>query len=180
LALQARNVSKSFAGVKALEEVSLSIQPGRVHALVGENGAGKSTLLKILAGLLTPDSGDVVRHAARGVAMIHQELMPFPDLTVAENICMGRQPVRRFPGWIDRGAQRSQATGALAALGVNLDPERIARTLSVAEMQLVEIARALVKNPGVLKSFCPMLAVTCLLPPRARSTSACPRRRSTP
>jgi ABC-type sugar transport system ATPase subunit len=130
--------------------VSLSIQPGRVHALVGENGAGKSTLLKILAGLLAPDSGDIVRHGRRGIAMIHQELMPFPDLTVAENICMGRQPVRRFSRWIDRGAQRSRATRALALLGVSLDADRLVRTLSVAEMQLVEIARALVRNPDVL------------------------------
>ena len=150
MALQARNVSKSFAGVKALDDVSLFVQPGRVHALVGENGAGKSTLLKILAGLLPPGSGDVVPRGGSGVAMVHQELMAFPELSVAENICMGRQPVHRFPGWVDRGAQRSQAMRVLGLLGVRLDPDRIVRTIGVAEMQLVEIARALVRNPDVL------------------------------
>ena len=150
LQLQAQHVSKSFGGVKALDDVSLSIRTARVHALVGENGAGKSTLLKILAGLISPDSGEVMYQGNRNVAMIHQELTPFPDLSVAENICMGRQPTTRFPGWIDRRAQRSQASTTLAALGVSIGLDRIVRTLSVAEIQLVEIARALARNADVV------------------------------
>lgn len=142
--IQARSVSKSFPGVKALADVSLDVAPGRVHALVGENGAGKSTLLRILAGQLAADSGEVV--LAGRVALIHQELTPFPELTVAENICMGREPVGRFPGWIDRGALRRRAETLLGRLGCALAPGRIVRTLSVAQMQMVEIARALARE----------------------------------
>lgn len=102
--LQVRNVSKSFTGVKALVDVSLTLWPGQVHALMGENGAGKSTLMKVLAGLHRVDSGEILlrgrpivlrspQDAIRnGIAMIHQELMPIPDLTVAENILLGHEP----------------------------------------------------------------------------------------
>ena len=114
--LQARRVSKSFAGVKALVDVSLPLEPGEVHALMGENGAGKSTLMKVLAGLHPPDSGEILLRGkpivlrspheaiANGIAMIHQELMPIPDLTVAENILLGHEPASRWLGWIDRRA----------------------------------------------------------------------------
>src|SRR5271169_3449915 len=119
--LEARNVSKSFAGEKALNGVSLEIRRGEVHALVGENGAGKSTLMKILAGQLEADSGSVEFHGARGVAMIHQELMTFPDLTVAENICMGQEPSGWFPGTVDRQAAQREAAALLTRLGSKLD-----------------------------------------------------------
>ena len=103
LILQVRDLSKAFPGVQALDRAQLDIEAGSVHALMGENGAGKSTLMNILAGLLTPDAGTITLrgnsvefrnpHHARqmGIAMIHQELLPFRDLTVAENICMGRE-----------------------------------------------------------------------------------------
>lgn len=112
-----------------------------MHALMGENGAGKSTLLKIIAGQLGADSGTVER--AGGVALIHQELMPFLDLSVAENVWMGREPVRGFRGWIDRRAMRRGAKRLLERLGSALDPDRRMSGLSVADMQMVEIAKAL-------------------------------------
>jgi len=148
--LEARDVSKSFAGEKALSGVSLDIHRSEVHALVGENGAGKSTLMKILAGQLEADSGSVAFHGERGVAMIHQEPMTFPDLTVAENICMGREPAGRFPGTVDRRAMRREGAALLERLGSRLDPDRNMRGLSVGLMQMVEIAKALAREAEVI------------------------------
>jgi inositol transport system ATP-binding protein len=150
LILRARNVSKSYSGVRVLDGVTLDIERGRVHALMGENGAGKSTLLKILAGLLPADSGGIEFAGPGAIAMIHQELMAFRDLTVAENLWMGREPVRRFAGWIDRGAMRSGARRVLDRLGSKLDPDRKMRGLSVADMQMVEIAKALAREAEVV------------------------------
>ena len=150
--LQVRNLSKAFPGVQALQGVGLDVAKGSVHALVGENGAGKSTLVKTLAGLYRPDAGEILLHGRpvqfksphaalqRGIAMIHQELMPFPDLTVAENIFMGQEPASRFPGWIDQKRLYREAGSLLDRLGVALPPTRRLRELSVAEMQTVEIA----------------------------------------
>ena len=160
--LQVRDLSKTFLGVQALDRAQLDIEAGSVHALMGENGAGKSTLMNILAGLLTPDAGTITLrgtsvefrnpHHARqmGIAMIHQELLPFRDLTVAENICMGREPTRWFPGWVDKQAMHREATRLLDRLGVVVEPTRPMRALSVAEMQIVEIAKALAGNASIL------------------------------
>ena len=160
--LQVRDLSKSFPGVRALDRVCVEVHRGTVHALVGENGAGKSTLMNILAGLLTPDAGTIrfqnrlVRfrspHEARqaGIAMIHQELLPFPELSVAENILMGREPASRFLGWLDHRAMRQQAAQLLGQLGLTLAPERRMKELSVAEMQMVEIAKALAHKARVI------------------------------
>lgn len=153
--LRIRDLSKSFPGVKALADVRLDVRPGTVHALMGENGAGKSTLMKTLIGMYMPDSGQILWKGAsvrfrnphealrRGISMIHQELLPFPHLTVAENICMGQEPTRWLPGWLDKPAMHRRAQGLLARLGVALSPQRTMRELSVAEMQTVEIAKAL-------------------------------------
>jgi inositol transport system ATP-binding protein len=161
--LQVRMLAKSFPGVVALDSVSLEVEAGKVHAVMGENGAGKSTLMNLLAGLLRPDAGEILLdgrplrlrdpHDAlrRGIAMIHQELLPFPDLTVAANIGMGREPVRRgIPGWIDHAALRREAAGLLARLGVAIAPDRRMGGLSVAEMQTVEIAKALAHEARVI------------------------------
>ena len=120
--------------------MSLAVQAGEVHAITGENGAGKSTLMKIAAGMYAPDSG-TIRFAGRRLAMIHQELLTFPDMTVAENICMGREPSRW--GWLDRPAMQREAAALLARLGVSLDPAARMRHRSFAERQSVEIAKAL-------------------------------------
>ena len=108
--LRAENISKSFPGVKALDNVQLHVERGKVHAVMGENGAGKSTLMKILIGMHAPDAGQIIYkeqpiifksvHDAlkAGFSMIHQELLPFPELSVAENIFMGNEPTTAFPG----------------------------------------------------------------------------------
>ncbi len=160
--LQARNLSKSFDGVRVLDGVSIGIRAGRVHALMGENGAGKSTLVKILAGLLAPDAGEIWwdDHRARfrgpydarrfGIAMVPQELLPFPEMSVAENILMGREPAWGRSIWIDRAAMRRQAQRWLDRLGLAVAPERRMKELTVAEMQGVEIAKALAGDARLL------------------------------
>ncbi|MEO3860201.1 sugar ABC transporter ATP-binding protein [Acrocarpospora sp. B8E8] len=159
--LALRGVSKSFGAVRALREVSLALPAGEAHALAGENGAGKSTLVKILSGVHRPDAGQILLDGepvefhgpadaqAAGVAVIYQEPTLFPDLSVAENIFMGRQPRGRL-GRIDRRAMRAQAGALFTRLGVPLDPEQPARGLSIADQQLVEIAKALSRDARVL------------------------------
>lgn len=155
------HATKNFGAVRALEDASLELYSGETHGLVGENGAGKSTLVKILAGVHPPDGGvlhisgrEVVLPnpaAARdaGIAVIYQEPNLFPDLTVAENVFMGRQPLRTGHR-VDRKAQHRRVLELLAPLGVRLDPERIARGLSIADQQIVEIAKALSHEARVI------------------------------
>jgi rhamnose transport system ATP-binding protein len=153
--------SKAFAGVHALQDVSLECYPGEAHALVGENGAGKSTLVKILGGVHQPDRGTLTVDgepvfltgpadaADRGIAVIYQEPTLFPDLSVAENVFIGRQPLRSGRR-IDARKMDRQVEEIFTRLGVPIDPERIARGLSIAEQQLVEIAKALTRQARVL------------------------------
>ena len=159
--LELRGVHKAFGAVKALRGANLSLLRGQVTALVGENGAGKSTLVKTLAGLYQQDQGHVLLdgqevsfrdplHAREsGIAVIYQEPTMFPDLTVAENIFMGRQPLGRFRR-IDRKLMRQMAVELFAQLGVKIDPDRIAQGLSIADQQVVEIAKAISLNARVL------------------------------
>lgn len=170
--LEAQSISKTFAGVRALANVSLSLRPGEVHALMGENGAGKSTLMKVLAGLHQPDTGTIrlggrrvsirspheaMRH---GIAMIHQELMPIPNLTVAENVMLGHEPASRFLGWIDRRTLRTESQRLLALLNADLPVDRRMRELSVAQMQTVEIAKALAFQARVVIMDEPTAAIS--------------------
>ena len=159
--LSVQHLSKSFPGVKALDDVHLNVEAGKVHAVMGENGAGKSTLMKILIGMIEPDSGNIyfkgewvafhsVHDAIKaGFSMIHQELLPFPDLTVAENIFMGREPVV-FPGWINRKKLNTTAQHLMSRLGISIKVNRKMKTLSVAETQMVEIAKAISNNAEVI------------------------------
>jgi rhamnose transport system ATP-binding protein len=159
--LELRHAAKSFGAVRALRDGSIGLYPGEVHALVGENGAGKSTLVKILAGVHQPDSGsllvdgrEVALHgptAARqaGIAVIYQEPTLFPDLSVAENMFIGRQPLRSGRR-IDTQKVRAAAAAIFARLGVALDPARIARGLSIADQQVVEIGKALSLDARVI------------------------------
>jgi rhamnose transport system ATP-binding protein len=152
--LSLRHATKSFGAVHALVDASIDLYGGEVHGLVGENGAGKSTLVKILAGVHGPDSGQLLVNgepaalpspaAARdaGIAVIYQEPTLFPDLTAAENIFMGRQPLRTGRR-IDSRRMRTQARALFDELGVRLDPGRICRGLSIADQQIIEIAKAL-------------------------------------
>jgi rhamnose transport system ATP-binding protein len=162
---------KAFGAVQALADGSIALFGGEAHALVGENGAGKSTLVKILAGVYQPDSGTLAidgqpvilngPNAAReaGISIIYQEPTLFPDLTVAENIFMGRQPLRAGRR-IDRPAMNRSAGEIFTRLGVALDPQRQARGLSVADQQIVEIAKALSSNSNVLVMDEPTAALT--------------------
>jgi inositol transport system ATP-binding protein len=159
--LEVVGVSKQFPGVKALDDVTLRLQAGSVHALMGENGAGKSTLMKIIAGLMLPSAGEIrVRGQAcafagprdalgRGIAMIHQELNLVPGMTVAENIWVGREPLNRL-GFVDHGALRRNTAALLARLGIPLDPEALVGDLAVANQQMVEIAKAVSYDSSVL------------------------------
>ena len=155
------HASKAFAGVHALQDVSLALLPGEAHALVGENGAGKSTLIKILGGVYQPDSGRLTIDgedvflagpgdaAERGVSVIFQEPTLFGDLSVAENVFIGRQPLHSGRR-IDHRAMEREVRQVFRRLGVLIDPQRIARGLSIAEQQLVEIAKALTRRSKVL------------------------------
>ena len=144
-----------------MHPTSIDFLPGEVHALMGENGAGKSTLMKIVAGLYRPDGGQVEwreRYAeftsphdalVAGIAMIHQELMPIPNLTVAENITLGSEPCSAI-GLIDRPAQLARAKELLGELESDINPTRMMRTLTVAQTQVVEIAKALGRQADVI------------------------------
>ena len=159
--LRVEGITKTFPGVKALDNVSFDIRPGEVHALVGENGAGKSTLMKALAGLHKPDSGQIIYQGAptevagpldarqKGILLIHQELSLSPELSVAENIYLGAWPTNRF-GVLKKRELRRNASAALEALGCGFGPDVRVGTLSVAMQQMVEIARAEAFNANVV------------------------------
>ncbi|WP_328535509.1 sugar ABC transporter ATP-binding protein [Streptomyces sp. NBC_00344] len=169
--LALEDVSKSFGAVRALQNVALRLSAGEAHGLAGENGAGKSTLIKILAGVHRPDHGQVLLDGVpvefhgpadardAGVAVIYQEPTLFPDLSIAENIFMGRQP-RRTLRRIDRRAVHDATDALMRRLGVRLDPERPARGLSIADQQIVEIAKALSFDARVLIMDEPTAALT--------------------
>ena len=160
--LKAENISKSFPGVKALDKVNLTIEGGKVHTIIGENGAGKSTLMKILMGILLPDEGEILYKGVKvklmsvqeaiktGISMIHQELLPFPELSIAENIFMGNEPTSRIPGWINKREMNKNAALLMDKLGAKVDVTRAMKELSIAEMQMVEIAKAISNQSEVI------------------------------
>ena len=160
--LQVRNLSKSFSGVTALDNVQLNVRAGEVHALMGENGAGKSTLMRILMGILTPDSGSITFegedlatgnvHEAlkKGISMIHQEMLPVPELTVAQNIFLGRETTGGLFSWLNDKNLTYRAGTLLNQLGLTIRPDARMKTLSVGQMQLVEIAKAVSNNARVI------------------------------
>ncbi len=151
--LKMNNISKSFPGVRALDDVSLSVRRGTVHALMGENGAGKSTLMKCLFGIYSKDSGSVIldgesadfknpRDALEhGVAMVHQELNQALKRSVADNIWLGRYP-KILGSFVREGEMRRRTREIFSSLGIRVDPARIMSELSVSTRQMVEIAKA--------------------------------------
>ncbi|WP_339115150.1 sugar ABC transporter ATP-binding protein [Thioclava sp. GXIMD2076] len=169
--LEVDKVRKEFPGVVALDDVQLRIRPGTVHALMGENGAGKSTLMKIIAGVYTPDRGEV-RFAGRpldiktpvdalnsGIAMIHQELNLMNTMTVAENIWIRREPKNGF-GLVDHARMRAMTQALFDDLNIGLDPAAMVGDLTVAQKQMVEIAKAVSYNSDVLIMDEPSSAIT--------------------
>ncbi|MEL0135752.1 MAG: sugar ABC transporter ATP-binding protein, partial [Aquiluna sp.] len=157
--IEARNVVKAFGGAKAVDDVSVAVEAGDIHAVVGENGAGKSTLMRILSGIETLDSGAVlvegveIENSAKssleaGISLVHQELSLIPEMTVAENILLGSFPTSM--GVTRKAEMKNLAAETLKEIGVDVDlDERISR-LSVALRQFVEIARAVARKPKVL------------------------------
>lgn len=173
--LEIEQVNKSFTGVKVLENVSFHLYPGEVHALMGENGAGKSTLMKILMGIYKADGGRIHLRGkevhisgpsdaiAKGIAMIHQELSPVLDMEVSENIFIGREILKK--GFeklriVDRAAMRREAARLFADMAVDIDPSALMRHLSVAQMQLVEIVKAISLSAEIIIMDEPTSAIT--------------------
>ena len=159
--LEMRDITKTFPGVKALNEVSFSVSPGDVHALVGENGAGKSTLMNILSGVLQPNSGSIMidgqvrtfsgtkEAQACGISLIHQEFNLVNSLSVAENIYLGYLHTHKG-GLINWKSVRDSANKLIHDLGFNFSVRQRVENLSVAEKQLVEIAKALSVNAKII------------------------------
>lgn len=153
-ALRLEGIVKTFPGVKALDNVSLEILPGEVHALMGENGAGKSTLMKVLGGIYQPDEGTIyvneqkvvmanpLDSKAKGIVFIHQELSLAEELSVAENVYLGELPTKSF-GIVDWATLYAKTDAILAKLKVGFNARSIVGELSIANQQMVEIARAL-------------------------------------
>ncbi len=163
-ALEMRHISKAFPGVQALQDVSLEVRPGTVHALMGENGAGKSTLVKCLFGLYLQDEGEILlqgepvsisssREALDfGISMIHQELHPIPDRSVMENVWLGRAPLQRLGkfSFLDRKAMREKTERLFEDLNLDINPRSLVRDLSVSKVQSMEIAKAVSYNARII------------------------------
>ena len=159
--LELKGITREFPGVKALDNVSVDIRRGEVHALVGENGAGKSTLMHIVGGVLPPTSGGIILDGeevrfnnahdaqAKGIRVVFQELSVVPNLSVAENIFANIQPVNRF-GLVDRGKLNRQAAEMIALFEEDIDPDSCVGELPIGKRQVVEILKALTRHPRVI------------------------------
>lgn len=162
--LEMIGVSKSFPGVKALDGINLKVRPGTVHALMGENGAGKSTLMKCLFGIYKMDEGQIIIDGEKtmitnpddalhkGLAMVHQELQPIPDRSIAENMYLGRYPMKNIGPlkMVDHKTMNSEAEKWLKDVKMNFDPKAKLGTLSIGQMQSVEIAKAVSQHAKIV------------------------------
>ena len=165
-----KGIHKSFYGVEVLHGVDLYLKPGSVHALMGENGAGKSTLMKVLAGVHKCDAGEVVINGKKveidspakaqelGIAMIHQELSPVNEMSVAENIFLGREPSKM--GFVNYAQLYRQTAELLEDLKIHINPKSKMKTLRVADQQMVEIAKAISQNAQIVIMDEPTSAIT--------------------
>ena len=170
--LQMNHITKRFPGVLALSNVNFTLRKGEVHALLGENGAGKSTLMKILAGVYQPDEGEIIFEGRpiafsdplsaqnAGITIIHQEFNLFPELTVEENIFIGREYCKNNRWRLDEKHQRQAATDILQKLNLNIAPDTLVSDLTVAQQQMVEIAKAISVNAKILIMDEPTAALT--------------------
>lgn len=158
--LSVENLTKSFGGIKALDNMQFDLQKGEVHAVMGENGAGKSTFMKILAGLILPDSSciyfeneplknnNVHELLKKGISMIHQEIMTVPELSIAQNIFLGRENLKSI--WLNDRDINEKAAELLNSLGLNISPTIKIKQLSIAQQQLVEIAKAISNDARII------------------------------
>lgn len=170
--LTMRGISKTYGSAAALQNVDFSVKPGEVHALIGENGAGKSTLLNILSGVRPADSGEISVNGAAvqmknplsarqaGIAMIHQELQHVPELSVAQNMFLGRPLTRAGGLWVDKQAQLARAALLLKQLDPTIDPAAPIKSLKVSQQQIVEIARALLDDAKIIAMDEPTSSLT--------------------
>ena len=152
--LQMKHITKTFPGVKALDNVSFNLKPGTVHALMGENGAGKSTLMKCLFGIYHHDDGSILFDGKEvtfkdskeaidaGISMIHQELQPIRMMSISENIFLGNYPLGKF-NLVDHAKMNADAKSLLEEVGLAIDPRTLLNDLTVSQMQSVEIAKAI-------------------------------------
>ncbi|MCA0435112.1 MAG: sugar ABC transporter ATP-binding protein [Actinobacteria bacterium] len=169
--LEMKGIRKTFPGVVALDNVDLEVRPGTVHALMGENGAGKSTLMKVLIGMYAEDAGtitfegqdvkirDTKTGLGLGISMIHQELAPVPEMTVSENIYLGREPKNRW-GLVSRRVMDAMTRDLLREWGITIDPKAQLKSLSVAQQQMVEIAKAISYDARLIIMDEPTSAIT--------------------
>lgn len=168
--LEAKNITKQFPGVLALSNVNFRLVKGKVHALMGENGAGKSTLMKIIAGIYQADEGEIYLHGEKvtfntpkqaldhGISMIHQELSPILDMTIAENLFLGKEFCKGK--MVDYKKMNSEASLLMERVGVDLSPTMLMKNLSVSQMQMVEIAKALSYNAEIIIMDEPSATIT--------------------
>ena len=169
--LKMQGIDKIFPGVRALDHVDLNVRAGTVHSLMGENGAGKSTLMKVLIGMYQPDGGtiffdgkqvqisDTATGLGLGISMIHQELSPVPEMTVAENIWLGREPVTKF-GLISRREMNRASQALFDRWEIRIDPTKKMKDLSIAQTQMVEIAKAISFDSKLIIMDEPTSAIT--------------------
>lgn len=160
--LELRHITKTFPGVRALDDVHFDLKPGEIHALIGENGAGKSTLIKVITGVYQPDAGQIffdgspveIRSPSDsqriGIAAIYQHVTCYPDLSVTENIFIGHEKIQPFTRKIDWKDLHGRAEELLSRLDADFDPRALMGNLSVAQQQIVEIAKALSSNARII------------------------------
>jgi rhamnose transport system ATP-binding protein len=170
--LELRGISKTFPGVRALDDVHFQLKRGQIHALMGENGAGKSTFIKVITGVHAPDSGEIILNGKKiefrnpneaikhGIAAIYQHVTCYPDLSVAENIFIGHEDVTKISKTLRWKSMNDKAAAILKDLGSDIDVKTEMRSLSVAQQQIVEIAKALSTNVDILVMDEPTAALT--------------------
>jgi len=160
--LKLENISKSFPGVKALDEVTIEIESGEVHALVGENGAGKTTLMSIIMGILKQDDGDIYFNEIKyenhdpkealklGINMIYQEVNLAPELSISENLYLGRLPKRRIIPWVDKRKLRKDTEQCLLKVGLKYNPSALVKQMGAGERQMLQVANAISSNAKLI------------------------------
>ena len=170
--LELRGIHKSFPGVRALQDVHFQLRPGEIHALMGENGAGKSTFIKIITGVHQPDEGEILLNGQpvqihnpkdsqrRGIAAIYQHVTCYPDLSVTENIFIGHETISPLTKAIQWKSMHAEAKTLLTELGSDIDPHTEMGSLSVAQQQIVEIAKALSTKARIVIMDEPTAALT--------------------